>query len=139
MRKECLCLLTPILLLAHAAVLPAVQLNHVTASLIDNRVEFKYDLDGSDKETEVTLCLNVPGTDNASINPHLEGDLGKVYDGPGKTILWDVLKDYPRGLNAEIDWEIFAGPAFNPPPKGVWGRLKVNVAPVSHGRGRGSW
>jgi hypothetical protein len=27
----------------------------------------------------------------------------------GKMIWWNVLQDFPRGLNVEIDWEITAG------------------------------
>jgi hypothetical protein len=129
-RKGCLVLLTMILLLTQAALLSAAALKNVTADFADNRVLFKYDLDGSEREAEVSIRVTVLGQNNGSVEQHFEGDLGKVKTGAGKKILWDVLKDYPRGLNAEIDWEIWADKALVNPAKGVWGRIQINISPV---------
>jgi formylglycine-generating enzyme required for sulfatase activity len=109
MRKGCICLLALILLFAHAAPLPAAEVKNVQSTQVGNRVQFTYDLTGEEREAEVTVNLTVPGGDRKTADLHLEGDVGKVKPGRGKVIWWNVLQDFPRGLNSEIAWEITAG------------------------------
>jgi sulfatase modifying factor 1 len=82
---------------------------NVQSAQVGNRVQFTYDLAGEEREAEVTVNLTVPGGDRKTADLHLEGDVGKVKPGRGKVIWWNVLQDFPRGLNSEIAWEITAG------------------------------
>jgi len=109
MKNGCICLLALVLLLAHAAQIHAAEVNNVTSAQVGNRVQFTYDLTGEEREAEVTVNLTVPGGDRKTADLHLEGDVGKVRPGKGKVIWWNVLQDFPRGMNAEIAWEITAG------------------------------
>ncbi|MEI7671772.1 MAG: SUMF1/EgtB/PvdO family nonheme iron enzyme [Deltaproteobacteria bacterium] len=109
MKKGCICLFALILLLAQAALLHAAEVKNVQSSQVGNRVQFTYDLTGEEREAEVTVNLTVPGGDSKTDDLHLEGDVGKVKPGRGKVIWWNVLQDFPRGLNSEIAWEITAG------------------------------
>jgi len=72
-------------------------------------VRFEYDLQGEEKEVEVTLSITVEGKTLPLKELHLAGDVGKVSPGKGKRISWDVLRDFPRGLSGEFDYEIVAG------------------------------
>ncbi|OHE18535.1 MAG: hypothetical protein A2X96_00195 [Syntrophobacterales bacterium GWC2_56_13] len=109
MRNGCICLLALFLFLAHAAPLPAAEVKNVQSTQVGNRVQFTYDLTGEEREAEVTVSLTVPGGDRKTADLHLEGDVGKVKPGRGKVVWWNVLQDFPRGLNSEIAWEITAG------------------------------
>ena len=97
------------LIILSAANLPAAEVKNVQSSQVGNRVQFTYDLTGEEREAEVTVNLTVPGGDRKAADLHLEGDVGKVRPGRGKVIWWNVLQDFPRGLNSEIAWEITAG------------------------------
>lgn len=97
------------LIILSAVNLPAAEVKNVTSAQVGNRVQFTYDLTGEEREAEVTVNLTVPGGDRKAAELHLEGDVGKVRPGRGKVIWWNVLQDFPRGLNSEIAWEITAG------------------------------
>ena len=97
------------LIIFSAANLDAAEVKNVQSSQVGNRVQFTYDLTGEERETEVTVNLTVPGGERRTADLHLEGDVGKVRPGRGKVIWWNVLQDFPRGLNSEIAWEITAG------------------------------
>ena len=96
------------LLILTAACLHAAAVKNVQSSQVGNRVQFTYDLLGEEREAEVAVVLTVPGDDRKTTALHLEGDVGKVKPGRGKVIWWNVLQDFPRGLNSEIAWEIVA-------------------------------
>lgn len=97
------------LIILSAAPLQAAEVKNVVATQVGNRVQFTYDLEGEEREAEVTVQLTVPGGERKTADLHLEGDVGKVKPGRGKVIWWNVLQDFPRGLNAEIAWEVTAG------------------------------
>ncbi len=97
------------LIILSAANLHAAEVKNVLSTQIGNRVQFTYDLTGEEREAEVTVNLTVPGSKRKPADLHLEGDVGKVKPGRGKMIWWNVLQDFPRGLNSEIAWEITAG------------------------------
>ena len=97
------------LIILSAAPLHAAEVKNVQSSQVGNRVQFTYDLTGEEKEAEVTVQLTVPGTERKPADLHLEGDVGKVKPGKDKVIWWNVLQDFPRGLNSQITWEITAG------------------------------
>lgn len=97
------------LIMLSATSLHAAEVKNVQSSQVGNRVQFTYDLTGEEREAEVTVSLTVPGGERKAVDLHLEGDVGKVKPGRGKVIWWNVLQDFPRGLNSEIVWEITAG------------------------------
>jgi hypothetical protein len=71
----------------------------------DSKVIVTYDLLGdASKKHMITLSLFRPDTkETAPLNPkNLFGDVGKnVSTGRGKKIVWDLLKDFPKGLHSE--------------------------------------
>lgn len=97
------------LIILSAVRLPAAEVKNVQSSQVGNRVQFTYDLEGEEREAEVTVNLTVPDGARKTADLHLEGDVGKVKPGKGKMIWWNVLQDFPRGMNSEIAWEITAG------------------------------
>jgi len=108
------------LIILSAANLHAAEVKNVTSSQVGNRVQFTYDLTGEEREAEVTVNLTVSGNERKTADLHLEGDVGKVKPGRGKVIWWNVLQDFPRGLNSEIAWEITSGgQAFTDAATGV--------------------
>lgn len=109
MKKVCIFLIALILLFVGAAAVLAAEVRNVVAVQAGNRVQFTYDLVGDEREAEVTVKMTIPGQEHKAAKLHLEGDVGKVKPGRGRVIWWNVLQDFPRGLNAEIAWEITAG------------------------------
>ncbi|MDZ4163563.1 MAG: formylglycine-generating enzyme family protein [Smithellaceae bacterium] len=109
MKKGCIGLLALVLFFAGSAALGAAEVKNVVAAQVGNRVQFTYDLAGEEREAEVTVIVTVQGAARQTAELRLEGDVGKVKPGRGKVIWWNVLQDFPRGLNAEIVWEITAG------------------------------
>ena len=89
--------------------LHAAEVKNTVSRQVGNRVQFTYDLVGEEREAAVTGQLTGPGQDRTTADLHLAGDVGKVRPGRGKVIWWNVLQDFPRGLNSEIAWEITAG------------------------------
>lgn len=72
-----------------------------------NRVVFEYDLEG-DKEAEVSVTITIDGRQYATKELHLEGDFGNVKPGRGKKVYWNILQDFPRGLNGYYEASIEA-------------------------------
>lgn len=87
----------------------AAEVKNVRPSQVGNRVLFEYDLEGAEDEAEVSVTIRVGDKAMTMDQLHLEGDFGKVRPGKGKKIYWNVLRDFPRGLVADIKWEIVAG------------------------------
>ena len=73
-----------------------------------NRLVFDYDLDSSGP-ADVTVNVTYGGKEYQGKDLHLEGDVGKVSPGKGKLIFWNVLRDLPRGLSGEFEYEVVAG------------------------------
>jgi formylglycine-generating enzyme required for sulfatase activity len=75
-----------------------------------NRIVFEFDVEGDQGEdTEVNLTLTIKGKTYSADQLHLEGDFSKTKAGKGKKIYWNVLRDYPRGLSARVEWDLTAG------------------------------
>lgn len=72
-----------------------------------NRVVFEYDLDG-DRETEVSVTLTIDAKKYTANDLHLEGDYGKASPGKDKRVYWNVLQDFPRGLQGDFEAAIKA-------------------------------
>ncbi|WP_119843135.1 hypothetical protein [Salinibacter ruber] len=69
-----------------------------------NKIVVTYALAGSEEETyEVSLLLSTSGGRAFDYRPEaVSGDVGEdVRVGPGKTIRWRVLEDFPDGLQSQ--------------------------------------
>lgn len=66
----------------------------------------EYDLVGNEQAADVALTITLDGKEYLSKNLSLDGDIGKVTIGNSKKIYWDILKDFPKGINSQADWEI---------------------------------
>jgi len=98
----------------------AAEVKNISSKQVGNRVQFTYDLTGDENEAEVDLTVKVGDKDYKASELHLEGDIGKVKPGRGKTIWWNVLQDFPRGLDQDIACEITAGgKVFTDPTTGM--------------------
>lgn len=95
------------------APLYAAEVKNDSAAQTGGRVRISYDLTGdeAEAEAEVELTVTIGGKEYKGAALHLEGDVGKVATGKGKVIVWNVLQDFPKGLNAAVAWEITAGGA----------------------------
>ncbi len=109
MKKGFIGLLALVFFLAGVALLGAAEVKNVVAAQVGNRVQFTYDLLGEEREAEVTVIVTVQGQARKTAELRLEGDVGRVKPGRGRVIWWNVLQDFPRGLSAEIAWEITTG------------------------------
>ena len=95
----CLLLFAPVL--THAAEVTNVQIHQD-----GNRAVFSYDLVGTESSDQVQLKLTVTGKKYTQDQLHLSGDIGHVATGKGKQIIWDVLRDFPRGVGGDLQWEL---------------------------------
>jgi formylglycine-generating enzyme required for sulfatase activity len=73
-----------------------------------SNVVFEFDIEGEEAETEVSIILTIENRKYGAYELHIEGDFGKVKVGMGKKIVWDVLRDFPKGLETTIEGEITA-------------------------------
>ena len=89
--------------------LHAAEVKNTTFRQVGNRVQFTYDLIGDEADAEVDVTLTIQGKSYKASDLHLEGAFGKVRTGKGNTLWWNVLQDFPRGLNAKVAWRIEAG------------------------------
>ena len=87
----------------------AAEVKNTTFRQVGNRVQFTYDLIGDEADAEVDVTLTIQGKSYKASDLHLEGAFGKVRTGKGNTLWWNVLQDFPRGLNAKVAWRIEAG------------------------------
>jgi formylglycine-generating enzyme required for sulfatase activity len=67
---------------------------------------------------------------------HLEGDLGEIPPGPGKRIVWRVLKDFPQGLFGPLSGELSVQDVLQEP---VTGMRLVRVEGGCFEMGCGPW
>jgi sulfatase modifying factor 1 len=79
-----------------------------------------YDLEGKEKDVEVSLTITVEGKTYKSSELHVEGDVGKLKTGKGKRVVWNILQDFPRGFRGAVDWELTtSGDAFKDAATGM--------------------
>ena len=109
MRKYTFSLIMCCLLFMTISSLPAAEVKNDAATQAGNRVRITYDLIGDETDVEVELTVTVGGKEYKTADLHLDGDIGKVKPGKGKVIYWNILQDFPKGLNAGVAWEITAG------------------------------
>jgi len=76
---------------------------------VENRIQFTYDLLGSETEAEVDLIVTVKEKLYKSADLHLKGDFGTVKMGKHKIVWWDIQKDFPDGVDSSLTWKIEAG------------------------------
>ena len=108
----------------------AAEIKNVAAYQQAERMVVTYDLDDDnpadakvcDSAPHPELCKELLGTSvaalfaiNGRLYPHdslrLEGDVGrKVTPGKGKRFSWNVLQDFPQGINAEILLTVMPSP-----------------------------
>lgn len=86
----------------------AVEVKNLTSKVMGNRVQFMYDLAGGENEEDVNVTIKIDGKEYKASELHLEGDLGKVKPGRGRTIWWNVLQDFPRGLDKDVICDVTA-------------------------------
>ncbi len=64
-------------------------------------LDYTLKADGSEKDGNVSLTVSLDGGRTWFTPKTVTGDLGrKVKVGPGKRITWNVLADYPKGIDA---------------------------------------
>jgi len=91
-------------------VLHAAEVKNENVRQVGNRILFEFDVDGDyNEDAEVNLTLTIKGKNYSADQLHLEGDRGKTKTGKGKKIYWNVLQDFPRGLNTTVHWDLTAG------------------------------
>jgi formylglycine-generating enzyme required for sulfatase activity len=86
--------------------LPAAEVKNDAYWMEGNRALIKYDLVGDETETVVSVSITVQGKTHNTSELHLTGDYGKVKPGKDKKIYWNILQDFPKGLNAKVDIEV---------------------------------
>jgi len=89
--------------------LHAAEVKNTVSRQVGNRIQFTYDLIGDEADAEVDVTLTIQGKSYKASDLHLEGDFGKVRTGKEKKIHWNVLQDFPRGLDANVAWRLEAG------------------------------
>ena len=62
----------------------AAELKNERAQQEGNRLVITYDLEGKEKDVEVSLTITVEGKTYKSSELHVEGDVGKLKTGKGK-------------------------------------------------------
>ncbi|NLA39893.1 MAG: formylglycine-generating enzyme family protein [Smithella sp.] len=98
----------------------AAEVKNVITRQVGNRVQITYDLAGDENEADVSVSAAIGGTEHKADALHMEGDLGKVKPGKGKTIWWNVLQDFPRGLDKDVTFDVTAGgKSFTDPNTGM--------------------
>ncbi len=106
--KQLILLLCMGLLLISTTVTAADRVQDVKALQQGNRMVLEYTLAG-DKSTTVSFSVTANGKKYTADSLHLEGDYGKNV-APGKRrLVWNVLQDFPRGLQGKVDWILTAG------------------------------
>gem|GEM_PF-516450 len=80
----------------------AAEVKNINAYQDGNRLVVSYDLEG-DKPADISALIAITGRLHTNEALHLEGDVGqKVGPGKNKQITWNILKDYPQGIAAEV-------------------------------------
>lgn len=107
MRK--LAIILALIFLFAALPLQAAEVKNTEVRQVGNRGQFTYDLLGDEPEAEVEVTLTIQDRQYKAADLHLEGDVGKVKTGRGRVIWWNILQDFPRGLDAGVKWRVEAG------------------------------
>jgi formylglycine-generating enzyme required for sulfatase activity len=107
--KQRLTFLVSLFLLLSTFTVHAAEVKNVSSKQVGNRVQITYDLTGDENEAEVAVTVKVGGKDYKASELNLEGDLGKLRPGNKKTIWWNVLRDFPRGLDQNVVFDVSAG------------------------------
>jgi hypothetical protein len=95
------------------------------------RIAVMYDLQGdSGKQYKISISLrDASGKTYKLSKSAMSGDIGKgVQSGFAKTILWDMLKDYPEGLEGE--GFVFAVQVELQKKKKIWPYIAVGGAVI---------
>jgi formylglycine-generating enzyme required for sulfatase activity len=87
----------------------AAEVQNTISRQVGNRVQFTYDLIGDEAEGDVDVTLTIQDKSYKATDLHLEGAFGKTPTGKGKVLWWNVLQDFPRGLEANVTWKIEVG------------------------------
>ena len=103
-------LIMTVILLVAAPPLFAAEVTNENMRQVGNRILFEFDVTGDyNEDTEVTLTLTIKGKTYSADKLHLEGDYGKTKAGKGKKIYWNVLQDFSRGLNTNVEYDLTVG------------------------------
>lgn len=95
------CLLAVMFLLA-AAVASAAEVANIQSRLEGNQVIITYDLAGAAEGPVAVRGSDDGGTTYQLNMAHVSGDVGEsVAPGSDRRVVWDVLRDYPRGLGSK--------------------------------------
>jgi formylglycine-generating enzyme len=98
----------------------AAEVKNISSKQVGNRVQITYDLVGDENEADVDVTVKVGDKDYKASELHLEGDMGKVRPGSRKTLWWNVLQDFPRGLDQNVSFDVAAGgKIFKDPSTGM--------------------
>lgn len=111
MKKRKVWMLLTVMIFMGVSTLFAAEVENVRMSQEGNRIKFLYDIasEAGETEAEVNLTITLNGRVYKHADLHLDGAFGKVTPGKGKTLYWNVLQEFPRGLDAEFKWDLSAG------------------------------
>jgi len=113
-------LIALLLTLFTASTLFAAEVNNDQVRQEGNRLVVTYDLEGTETEAKVAVTIKAGGKTYGSDQLHLEGDVGTVRPGKGKTVWWSMLQDFPGGLNKDVEVTVSAsGGNFRDPVTGM--------------------
>lgn len=106
--KQLILLLCMGLLLISTTVAATDRVQDVKVMQQGNRMVLEYTLTG-DKPATVSFTVTVQGQKQTADKLHLEGDYGKNVTPGKRRLVWNVLQDFPRGLQGKVDWSLTAG------------------------------
>ena len=95
MMKKIWLSLTILLFLSVSQVL-AAKIENERAAQAGKRVQFTYDLTGSEADADVGIIITVQGRKYRTTDLHLEGDVGRVKIGKDKVISCNVLQVFRK-------------------------------------------
>ncbi|MCX5815237.1 MAG: formylglycine-generating enzyme family protein, partial [Proteobacteria bacterium] len=99
----------------------AASVENAVARQEGNRAVWEFEVvSDTQEEEDLTLTSTIDGKTLDNKDLHFEGDFPKTKPGKGKKIYWNVLQDFPRGIQGNLDWELLAG-----------GKAKVFTDPVT--------
>lgn len=85
----------------------ALSVENVRVSNDGSRVFFDFDVQGRSGESgDLTLEVKLKGTRFTADQMDLDGDTGLLTPGRGKRVVWNLLKDLPRGHSGDLAWDL---------------------------------